>query len=84
MVGDNSTVDEKAEGQKRPIKVTENTLYLYIQGLGGDTGTSKLVFCQLAGDRMKPILYGLDRSQDQEGGFFMWQGCPVHSAGNAL
>lgn len=64
MVGDNSTLDEKAEGKKRPITVTQNTSYLYIQGLGGDTGTFKPVFCQLAGGQDEAILSGLDRSQD--------------------
>ena len=68
MVGDNSTMDEKAEGQKRSIMMTQNTSYLYIQGPGGDTGTFKLVFCQLAGGQDEAVLSGLDRYQDQEGG----------------
>lgn len=59
MVGSNSAMDDKAEGQKRSIMVIQNTWYLYIQERVRDTGTFKLVFCQLAGNRMKPSYLGL-------------------------
>lgn len=64
MVGDNSTVGEKAKGQKRCIIVTQNTWYLYIQGPGGDKGTFKPVFWQLAGGQDEDTLSGLNKPHD--------------------
>lgn len=83
MGGSSSIMDEKAEGHKRSMMVTQKTLYSYVRELWGDTGTLKLVFYQLYGGRDEDNFSVLSRSYE-DGASHVWRDFPAHSAVNVL